>query len=203
MIRRQPKRAPDPRFRRSGAHVLLWQIQDSNLGRNTPTDLQTGPHGALTCKFSYKTGNLGAYMAQSTATYWRSSSMAGRSARGCVGRPPRLYIQPVFRPPGPAARRRAHAPKRHTPRSVPFLRATALRAQLQGDLFMQASSSVLIRLSVPSAENRLGVRRRVCRVPAVKCCEEAVCAIRRCLIERSQTASLARRAGQSTSPLPR
>jgi hypothetical protein len=32
-----------------GPFSVWWQVQDSNLRRHTPTDLQSGKHNALTC----------------------------------------------------------------------------------------------------------------------------------------------------------
>ena len=39
--------------------ITVWQVQDSNLRRHTPTDLQSADAQAVTCRFTTSWLNLG------------------------------------------------------------------------------------------------------------------------------------------------
>ena len=53
------RRAPDGQTPRSEALFAGWQVQDSNLRRHTPTDLQNVGAHALTCWFTTRPSNFG------------------------------------------------------------------------------------------------------------------------------------------------
>jgi hypothetical protein len=51
----------DQQKRRSEALSTRWQVQDSNLRRHTPTDLQNDAAHAVTCRFVAPASNFGRY----------------------------------------------------------------------------------------------------------------------------------------------
>jgi hypothetical protein len=53
------RRAPDGQTPRSEALFTVWQVQDSNLRRHTPTDLQNATAHAVTCRFTAPPPNFG------------------------------------------------------------------------------------------------------------------------------------------------
>jgi integrase len=75
----QQQRTPDRQTPRSGALFSPWQVQDSNLRRNTPTDLQSAPIG--------RSGNLpGCAVRASPAQRHERIAQQGRwSETGCTG----------------------------------------------------------------------------------------------------------------------
>jgi hypothetical protein len=61
---RQRRRAPDGQTPRSEALLAVWQVQDSNLRRHTPTDLQNDAAHAVTCRFTTPPPNFRTHSAR-------------------------------------------------------------------------------------------------------------------------------------------
>jgi hypothetical protein len=69
----QRRRAPDGQTPRSEALFTVWQVQDSNLRRHTPTDLQNVGAHALTCWFTASPPNLGTISPRDHQPCWPSA----------------------------------------------------------------------------------------------------------------------------------
>ena len=70
------RRAPDRQTSRSEALFAGWQVQDSNLRRHTPTDLQNEAAHAVTCGFTAPPPNFRTDSPRSNAAARKRSSGA-------------------------------------------------------------------------------------------------------------------------------